>query len=253
MTIMITKIITHNGQFHADEVFACALLQNVFGDIPIERTRDISIDDIHNPDVWILDVNGAFDESLHLFDHHQDVNLESSNMLVLNYLRDEKIINEDLYYKLIGDFKSISHIDCSGFESFNGFQVNTLIKSFNSIENGFEAALKTAENYIMTKVIDCMLIEKSRQLFDDGEAISFMVKICEDYPIFWKSYNECEFLIAPDSNGRWCVHAKDSKQLPIIPNGTEEFIHANRFIAVYNSREEAIISGQNQFGLTKSR
>lgn len=62
-------IVTHSGNFHTDEVFACAvllLLNN--GNVEVIRSRD--------PEVWakgdyVVDVGGEYDASRGLFDHHQ--------------------------------------------------------------------------------------------------------------------------------------------------------------------------------------
>lgn len=65
------KIVTHNGGFHADEVFAVATLQLFLGtqEVDIIRTRDESIIDEAN---WVVDVGGVYDESKNRFDHHQN-------------------------------------------------------------------------------------------------------------------------------------------------------------------------------------
>lgn len=64
------KIITHSGNFHADEVFACATLSIIFGDnVEIVRSR--------NPELWegadiVVDVGGIYNEDSNRFDHHQE-------------------------------------------------------------------------------------------------------------------------------------------------------------------------------------
>ncbi|MCR4284078.1 MAG: MYG1 family protein [Parcubacteria group bacterium] len=64
------KIITHNGKFHSDDVFAVATLGLVLGDEPFEvlRTRDLEI--IKSGD-YVLDIGGEYDEGNNKFDHHQ--------------------------------------------------------------------------------------------------------------------------------------------------------------------------------------
>ena len=64
------KIITHNGKFHADDIFAVATLFLYFGEENCElvRTRDEEI--IKTGDI-VLDVGGIYDVSLKRFDHHQ--------------------------------------------------------------------------------------------------------------------------------------------------------------------------------------
>ena len=72
---MIKKIITHDGQFHADEVFAVALLLRVFGLVPVVRTRVVTKEDLDDPEIWVLDQYGQYDRLKHNFDHHQDKEL----------------------------------------------------------------------------------------------------------------------------------------------------------------------------------
>ena len=64
------KVITHSGNFHTDEVFACAVLSLLYdGAIEIVRTRD--------PEVWVtgdyvVDVGNEYDPARGRFDHHQE-------------------------------------------------------------------------------------------------------------------------------------------------------------------------------------
>ena len=244
---MIEKIITHSGNFHADEVFACALIQCVFGEhIPIVRTRELTIDDMNNPNVWIVDVGNVHNPECSLFDHHQDRMLFASNCLVLYHLHQIDAIEEDLFWKLHDQFMNISIIDCNGYETFDGFQVNSLIKSFNSLDYGFQMAMDVAKTYIKAKMMDCTLAEESRLIFDNSERVSEGVRMAHKFPLFWKSYKECEFFIAPDKDGIWCLHSVDSKEFPILTTGEEKFIHNERFVAGYPSMEKAIDSGRYQ-------
>ena len=66
------KVATHNGSFHADEVFAIATLslwadKNGFR-LEITRTRDESV--LDKADI-VLDVGGIYDPEKKRFDHHQ--------------------------------------------------------------------------------------------------------------------------------------------------------------------------------------
>ncbi len=66
------KIITHNGGFHADDVFACATvalyLDSQSEPYTIIRTRDSA--SIFSGDI-VLDVGGVYDDERDRFDHHQ--------------------------------------------------------------------------------------------------------------------------------------------------------------------------------------
>lgn len=64
---------THNGQFHADDVFACAVImiwaKKNNKKIKIIRTREEFV--IVKADI-VIDVGGSYDERLNRFDHHQN-------------------------------------------------------------------------------------------------------------------------------------------------------------------------------------
>lgn len=66
------KIVTHNGTFHADDLFASAvlsiLLEKKGENFEIVRTRDI---DIINSADYVFDVGGIYDPEKNRFDHHQ--------------------------------------------------------------------------------------------------------------------------------------------------------------------------------------
>lgn len=61
-------IVTHSGRFHADEVFAIAMLQ-IIQDHEITRSRDEEV--IQQADI-VLDVGGIYDPATQRFDHHQN-------------------------------------------------------------------------------------------------------------------------------------------------------------------------------------
>src|SRR5690606_7569866 len=65
-------IVTHNGSFHADDIFACATLtlhlEQQGKGYKIIRTRDESRIDSAD---FVVDVGGIYDEKTNRFDHHQ--------------------------------------------------------------------------------------------------------------------------------------------------------------------------------------
>ncbi len=66
---MNTKTIaTHDGNFHADDVFSVAALKSIFPDIKVIRTRDLEL--IAKADI-VVDVGGEYDPETDRFDHHQ--------------------------------------------------------------------------------------------------------------------------------------------------------------------------------------
>lgn len=88
------KVGTHDGNFHCDEVLACAMLTNYvtkFKGAEIVRSRD--------PKVWetcdiLVDVGGKY-EPLTILDHHQntfnttypnyDVRLSSAGLVYMHF------------------------------------------------------------------------------------------------------------------------------------------------------------------------
>lgn len=66
------RVVTHNGNFHADDAFACATLtlwaEKNGREIEITRSRDRKI--IDSADI-VVDVGDEYDEEKNRFDHHQ--------------------------------------------------------------------------------------------------------------------------------------------------------------------------------------
>lgn len=62
------RIVTHNGVFHADEVFAVAVVQYLNKDAYVVRSRDP--EEIELADI-VIDVGGVYDAERGFFDHHQ--------------------------------------------------------------------------------------------------------------------------------------------------------------------------------------
>lgn len=66
------KLVTHNGKYHTDDIFACATIQLMLDnqkiDYEIIRTRD---DQIIKTGDYVFDVGGIYDPTKNRFDHHQ--------------------------------------------------------------------------------------------------------------------------------------------------------------------------------------
>jgi uncharacterized UPF0160 family protein len=76
MNTTAKKLITHDGSFHSDDVFACAtlclLLEKNNEQFEIIRTRDEKIiKNVKADDGYVFDVGGIYDEKENRFDHHQ--------------------------------------------------------------------------------------------------------------------------------------------------------------------------------------
>lgn len=83
-----TIVVTHDGIFHADEVFAVALLSMLYN-ITVVRTRskaELTLA-VASPIVWVVDVGGVYDPKTLCFDHHQDGSLPSAAGLVWQHVK----------------------------------------------------------------------------------------------------------------------------------------------------------------------
>ncbi|MGB1030625.1 MAG: MYG1 family protein [Pseudoalteromonas marina] len=61
-------VVTHNGNFHADDVFSIAVLKHVYPSFNLVRTRDKALMD--SADI-VIDVGGEYNADAGRFDHHQ--------------------------------------------------------------------------------------------------------------------------------------------------------------------------------------
>jgi len=132
------KLITHNGSFHADDVFATAVLSLMLEkrgparlhdgsgaggeSFEIIRTRDPEI--IKNGD-YVYDVGGIYDEEKNRFDHHQkggagcrENGIEYSSFGLVWKKFGQKLIESEKGIKLIEE-KLVAPIDASD----NGFDL----------------------------------------------------------------------------------------------------------------------------------
>lgn len=236
---MIKKIITHDGQFHADELFAIALIHEFVGNAPVERTRTISTEDVQDENVWIVDVGGHYSPQLNLFDHHHDKMLHASCVLVLKHLVKTDVISEELYDELIDQMLVVSEIDCNGHREFNGFQMNSYIKMMNHLPDGFEFSLELCKRFVRSCVETVKAANDSRITWDSGDVIDNNIRICNSFPIHWKRYNEQSYLVYPNA-GKWNVLSIDSSKYPLCDTGKQEFLHTGKFIAVFSNKKDAV-------------
>lgn len=61
------KVVTHDGTFHADDVFAYAVLRAAFRDVHFVRSRDPAV--IDSADL-VFDVGSVYDADAHCNEHH---------------------------------------------------------------------------------------------------------------------------------------------------------------------------------------
>ena len=119
------KLITHNGSFHSDDIFACAalclMLEKDKKKFEIIRTRDEKI--IKTGD-YVFDVGGIYDEKTNRFDHHQiggagrrDSEIEYSSFGLVWKEFGEDLCGSKIAMKLIDD-RLVAPVDAhdNGFD-----------------------------------------------------------------------------------------------------------------------------------------
>ena len=132
-------IATHNGNFHADDVFSIAALKCIFPSFNLIRTRDLEI--IAKADI-VLDVGGVYDPDTGRFDHHQrggagqrenGIPYSSFGLIWQKYGVEICQGNQELANSVDADLVStIDAIDCGHVEGVaQGISLSQTISMFN--------------------------------------------------------------------------------------------------------------------------
>ena len=176
-------IVTHDGDYHIDEVFATSLINYIFDHNGMERpniirtrNEDILDEVIRDPEVIVLDVGRIFNENMLNFDHHQgsfERAWESSRIplsstgIVFSYLRDNNLLSH-LDGSLLNELQEswIEVIDAidNGIMSYSGFDLiyvfatkdekakdNSFFLAVNSMDNMFLSILNKCKEQVKTK------------------------------------------------------------------------------------------------------
>lgn len=250
----IKKIITHSGTFHADETSAIALLQ-IFGFMaPIERKFEITDTEINDPSVFILDVGRHYDPSNGNFDHHQNINSPSTNILIANWLTEQNLISAEVRENLSEFLNYVSDIDRGLIpEGSKPYTFNGIISSLNTGNNkepelrqAFDAAILLAK-----QVMQAQLNVATRKVADKIRWYT-LERICNDKIVIneslehltgWDKLAEAdnvEFMIAPSNWGGWQIISRDATLFNIPTDNRQKFHHNSGFLATYETKQDAI-------------
>lgn len=244
---------THDGLFHADEVFAIAMIADACNALGVEytvtRTRNPEI--LENCDLRI-DVGGKYSPETGDFDHHQDASLPASCNLVWDDIADGEIKQ----YVLDTLLNPISGLDCN-FTKFSAENpigiyktVGQVIMDFNDIYGNqnfaFHSALSTAAVILVNTIRKAYQHNANIQIIATGTPVGeFGLELSKSI-----SYNEYRgkfggrhILIYPDPVNGWCVVSLDTNQTNLA-SAQEVFgaVFARRagFFARFVSRAQAL-------------
>lgn len=254
--VSIKKIVTHSGNFHADEIFACATLSLLFdGAIEIVRSRD--------PKVWetgdvILDVGSVYDEARLRFDHHQEGFSEArengipyaSFGLIWKHFG-EKVAGSTYAARGI-DERLVQPIDAgdNGVETYTKhrdvapYLISDVIGAFRPVWNekrtgdeGFHEAFLLALQILKREIISAQSDEEGVRRTEEAyvHADDKRIVVLDSHYAWYgvlKNYPEPLFVVKPnrETDGQWKVEAvrddthsfKNRKNLPLAWAGKKD-------------------------------
>jgi len=227
------KVVTHNANFHADDVFATATLDLVFnGDIEVIRSRDQEI--IDGGDI-VYDVGGIYDPEKNRFDHHQSegAGVRENGVpyaafgLIWKHFGSKLVSSDDVLRKV--DEKIVQPVDGndtgyispeSRIPELDNYVVDVLIKSFNptwseSYDDSYDRFLKLVS---FAKEVLQREIKKAEDSALGKEKVVSAYQQSENKKIIildrgysWRStltsYPEPEFVIFPAAERGFMIQA----------------------------------------------
>jgi uncharacterized UPF0160 family protein len=236
-------IATHNGNFHADDVFSIAALKHIFPSFKLIRTRDLEL--IGKADI-VLDVGGEYDPDAGRFDHHQrggagerenGIPYSSFGLIWQKYGLEICQGNQDVANAVdAGLVSTIDAIDCGHVEGVSqGISLSQTISMFNPTwqeESDFDACFDEAVDFasrVLTRFVASAtggisakdIVAKA---IDDAE--DPRVIVLEKYTP-WKTTvlglaPKALFMVYPSQSGQWRIQTvpvelgsfEDRKPLP---------------------------------------
>lgn len=244
----LKKIVTHSGNFHTDEVFACAVLSILNdGKIEIERSRE--------KEVWatgdyVVDVGGEYDPARGRFDHHQEggagarsngIPYSSFGLVWKEY--GEKISGSPYVARVI-DERLVQPVDAgdNGFETFGvcgevaPYILQDVVSAFRpgwnearTEDEGFFDVVPFAEKIIAREIVRARTEEEGKRHAEEAylKAEDKRIIILEDHYPWYEALGtqpEPLFVVKPDRGnmGKWKIEAvrgdvhsfKNRKNLP---------------------------------------
>ena len=236
-------IVTHNGNFHADDVFSIAALKSVFPSFTLIRTRDSET--IAKANV-VIDVGGEYDPDAGKFDHHQrggagerenGIPYSSFGLIWKKYGVEICQGNQELANSIDGSLVStIDAIDCGHVEGVSqGISLSQTISMFNPTwqeESNYDECFDEAVDFasrVLTRFIAAAnggISAKAIVAKAVDEAADPRVIVLQKYTPWKKTVHalsdEALFVIYPSHSGQWMIQTvpvelgsfEDRKSLP---------------------------------------
>ncbi len=231
-------IVTHDGNFHADDVFSVAALKNIFPSFTLIRTRDLDI--IAKADI-VIDVGGEYDADAGRFDHHQrggagarnnGIPFSSFGLIWQKYGLAICAGNQDVANSVDAELVStIDAIDCGHVEGVaQGISLSRTISMFNptwqessDFDRCFDEAVDFAAR-ILARFIAAAnggisardIVAKAIENAQDPRVI-----VLEQYTPWKRTVhalsNEALYMVYPSQSGQWRIQT-----VPVEPGSFED-------------------------------
>ena len=226
-----TTIGTHNGKFHADEVFALAILKKIYPEAKIERTRDM--EKLAEMD-FRVDVGRKYDFETKDFDHHQpDFKMERENGtpyasagLIWKHFG-ENLVNSAEAFEYI-DSILIQPIDAADsgreiakYNTVFPYTIKEAIDSFN--RNWDEDQSSSSENAAFHKVLEIASrildreLKKANSIKEGEDIVKKALKDSEEFIVLdrkglpWSNIimknPKIKFVVFPENPNNWLTLA----------------------------------------------
>lgn len=244
---------THDGVFHADEVFACALLRMAHKDqtVTFIRTRDPQ--KLEGCD-YRVDVGGIHCPETGDFDHHQEAALPSSFGLVYEAVILMCPLNDMSEPFFTSFVKGVDVMDCDPTSVvINNPDVRFLsqiISGFNRVgndeqESQFLFVVKIAEEILKNEFKSAQDKGQAEIEYFEREILQNGVAVFPNFSPIWKDKGDHQFAVMPYSKpGQWQIVAADTTiaALPETVSCSDGFIfrHPSGFMATFISKKAAI-------------
>ncbi|MDN3378065.1 MULTISPECIES: MYG1 family protein [unclassified Pseudoalteromonas] len=231
-------IVTHDGNFHADDVFSIAALKIIFPSFNLIRTRDAKI--ISQADI-VIDVGNEYDPDKGRFDHHQrggagarenGIPFSSFGLIWQKYGLDLCQGNQTVADSVdAGLVSTIDAIDCGYVQGVEqGISLSQTISMFNptwqensDFDSCFNEAVEFAVRLLKRFIASAngsadakKIVAKAITDADDPRVI-----VLEQYTPWKKTVhslsNEALYMVYPSHSGKWIIQT-----VPVEPGSFED-------------------------------
>jgi len=231
-------IVTHNGNFHADDVFSIAAFKSILPSFKLVRTRNLEL--IAKADI-VIDVGGEYDPDTDRFDHHQrggagerenGIPYSSFGLIWKKYGLEICQGNQSVANAVdAGLVSTIDAIDCGHVEGVSkGISLSQTISMFNPTwqeDSHFDSCFDEAVDFasrVLTRFIASAngginakeIVAKAIDNAEDSRVI-----VLEKYTPWKKTVHalseDALYMIYPSQTGQWRIQT-----VPVEPDSFED-------------------------------